>query len=648
MALLWWDVLTVRFPIGKEARRLAIERLSSSGNPRAEWALSEALSDSEAQVRAVSARGLGRIGSDRAVELLVGALKDSDLKVRRAAVSALGEVGSQEAAGALLETLADPQAGVGLRRASANALGRIGGAPVVRALCGTLKDSNQGVREAAVRSLARVGDRGATTVLIEALDDSSEKIRKAAAKALGSIGDQNGVVPLVDLLGSTDADLRAVVAQALAQIGGEPVADALRSALRDANPLKRSAAAGVADAMNWRPKGTADRTYLALALKDFQELISFGTPAVEALLLALAGPDEELCKLAAQTLGQIGDIRAVEPLAGLLVHPEPEVGRSAAHALGQLAGEDSVRHLCKALAEQEPGVRRQAAEALGKLGDMRAAGPLISALNDTQGTVRRAAALALPGVCMGARSGDESGPHESVRRAAASLVPVLSDSEGPVRRAAATALSRLGWNPESDSERALRAVALAQWEEAASLGLDGARALAGALRDPARKIRAEVARVLRPLAADVAVRDLVSEFGKAGPDVSSSQDAIGLAWIGDVRAVRPLLRELTRMGRRSGKYSFLNREKVSPNRVNSVMFDAQNIVDALGQVLEHAGVHVHQEDLEAAADLGYSFAISYNLACSLMEEMINKKTCDLSLVRQFARQELARRGVERE
>ncbi len=90
---------------------------------------------------------------------------------------------------------------------------------------------------------------------------------------------------------------------------------------------------------------------------------------------------------AAETLGKLGDLRAVEPLIKALSGGN----ECAATALGKLGDPRAVAPLIKALS----GGDGCAATALGKLGDPRAVEPLITALCSKNLSFRKAAAEAL-------------------------------------------------------------------------------------------------------------------------------------------------------------------------------------------------------------------------------------------------------------
>jgi HEAT repeat protein len=114
----------------------------------------------------------------------------------------------------------------------------------------------------------------------------------------------------------------------------------------------------------------------------------------------------------------------------------------------------------------ETGVRRNAARVLGRFGDPRAVGPLTSALNDSDIAVRVEAVEAL------ARLGPAG---------VQALVDALYGNRAAVCQTAARCLGTLGWQPETDVQRARLAIASQDWDRAAGLGTVAVEPLIAAL-----------------------------------------------------------------------------------------------------------------------------------------------------------------------
>ena len=101
-------------------------------------------------------------------------------------------------------------------------------------------------------------------------------------------------------------------------------------------------------------------------------LVKIGTPAVEALTVALHNPNKDVRFNAARALGEIRDVRAVDPLLDLLRDQNRTVRLASARALGFMRDARAVEPLCHALGDRARMVRNYVAWALGEIGDERA------------------------------------------------------------------------------------------------------------------------------------------------------------------------------------------------------------------------------------------------------------------------------------
>jgi len=198
------------------------------------------------------------------------------------------------------------------------------------------------------------------------------------------------------------------------------------------------------------------------AAKRLQEL---GKPAVLPLLQVPAhGKAGWGTELLIETLGRIGDPRAVEPLIAVLKCESPHARQEAAKALARIGdqraigplidafrvesgdteditawqdaaqalarlGAPSFSPLVAALSDEHGNVRAWSADALGQLGDVQAVEPLIKALSDSDRQVRIDATVALGTI------GDP--------RAVDAVVTRLTDPDEHVRMAATQALGHL-------------------------------------------------------------------------------------------------------------------------------------------------------------------------------------------------------------
>jgi hypothetical protein len=117
-------------------------------------------------------------------------------------------------------------------------------------------------------------------------------------------------------------------------------------------------------------------------------LTRMGKGAVESLIAATGDPRAAVRRRAVESLGEIGDDRAVEPLlARLRDESDPGVRTAAARALGRMP-DGAIGPLVSMLKDDSPELRRTAAEALGSTGNWRAVEPLIGALKGERVSVR--------------------------------------------------------------------------------------------------------------------------------------------------------------------------------------------------------------------------------------------------------------------
>ena len=131
---------------------------------------------------------------------------------------------------------------------------------------------------------------------------------------------------------------------------------------------------------------------------------------------------------AAETLGEIGDVRAIKPLINTLNDENNGVRSNSMISLVKI-GKPTVELLINALKDKEWQMRGHAAETLGEIGNLRAVKELISTLNDENPWVRMSAANALGNI------GDA--------RAVEPLKNILNDKNHDVQITAANALEKL-------------------------------------------------------------------------------------------------------------------------------------------------------------------------------------------------------------
>ncbi len=271
-------------------------------------------------------------------------LKNKHFHVRQNAAWALGFCDDKDASEYIQPLLKDKDAEV--RREAVLALKRLGNTRSVSTLVEALKtETNQWVRYDIARTLGTFKNRSAVFALTEAL--SKEKdwyVKSACAEALGHLGSDKAINTLANVLvtdaGENAAWTRTKAAWALAGIGKKSI-PSLIDALRDNEEVTR------------RRAGWA--------------LIKIGTPAVNALIGLLHEINGFTRERAAQTLGWIGDDRAVTSLLWALKDKEPSVISSAVWALGRIGNPKALSALQALTLHKNEDVRENAAEAIERI-----------------------------------------------------------------------------------------------------------------------------------------------------------------------------------------------------------------------------------------------------------------------------------------
>ena len=184
--------------------------------------------DPAASVRLAAVRSLGALGNRVGMRALTDALEDSDADIRCAAAEALGDL-KQSITGVALAKLLQKDVSLEVRIAAAGSLGRTESRAAIEPLVAGLADKEPRVRAACAKALLSMADllasgqRGevgrtkAVDAMAAALSDSDVTVRIAAAEGLGLLGDERAVDQLVLLL--SDPKVRPTAVKAIERIG---------------------------------------------------------------------------------------------------------------------------------------------------------------------------------------------------------------------------------------------------------------------------------------------------------------------------------------------------------------------------------------------------------------------------------------------
>ncbi len=472
------------------------------------WLQTRALNSAHADVRLRVVQDAANSRDASATTALIHSLTDSNDEVREAAAAGLGKTGSREGIKPLVALLLNEKVHDVLA-ASADALQQLDGRKAAKLFLAALNDNDTAVCQNAAWALRSTGwtfldDADRARVLI--IQNEWDK-----AAALGSAA----IAPLQAVLLDGTDHLKRLAAGALGHIGTPKAFRALTSLLT--NPKVNSA---TCERAAWALKKfyrdnltSVQAAFVAIIERDWEEAVRLDNHAVEPLRIALDDDDNDVRMKVIQTLTRIGGTKAVDSIVHALSDARQPVSvrELAATSLGELGDQRALNALGAALGSEGWTVREAAARSLaetdwrpaddaqraqlaiiqkkwsdvGALGQA-AIGPLIESLKYLSVATDAAKALvnigssgvdALLGMLR-----DHNQPSVIRELIAASLaeagepravevvVGMLVDPDMATRQSAVWTLERLGWQPVDDKQRAAFAVAHDDWDELANLG----------------------------------------------------------------------------------------------------------------------------------------------------------------------------------
>lgn len=344
-------------------------------------ALASALDDRDPTVRIEAIRGVAAAGRGPPVracagEAILRALEDKDRTVETAAIRALAELREKRAIPHLRGIVGPAGAAAARAQASGDPAGAVPGGDDDRIA-------------AAIEGLGLLGDRDAIPAIVPFLRSPSGGLAGAAADALGQLDAEEAVPDLVALLQREDMAALPKAIAALGRIGRPAALEPLKAFYRSRNIFRPKAlvAIGKIDSpeaaafLLERARQSEDEGEVRSALEalsrradsgEAKARADLGDAAVAALgrqprslrlealrliararhgpayekVIALAGSgDEQLAAQAIETLGAIGDRRAVGPLKAILERPAAgeDLRRAVARTLGRLGEPEALR-----------------------------------------------------------------------------------------------------------------------------------------------------------------------------------------------------------------------------------------------------------------------------------------------------------------
>lgn len=266
--------------------------------------------------------------------------------------------------------------------------------------------------------------------LVEDLGAQPREMRLEAARELGRSGDAAAVEPLVVALKDEDESVREAAAEALDELGWVPPTHELKAvyfvARRRWYDCAEMGSVGVHVLIRVHQlhQGRSSGDAVDLAMRA---LVQTGESVVEPLTEALGDDDKWTAVHAANTLGEIGDNRAVDALWLASQDPFPNLRRAALVALAKVKDPRALDGLLASIDNDNDRVA--AIQGLGALGDPRGVDALARAARDPQSHVRSWVAQALGQI--------------GTPAAAQALLPMRGDHDEFVRRRVEESLSAL-------------------------------------------------------------------------------------------------------------------------------------------------------------------------------------------------------------
>ncbi len=227
------------------------------------------------------------------------------------------------------------------------------------------------------------------------------------------------------------------------------------------------------------------------------------TSVVNALIARLKDENAGVRKAAANSLGRLGDLRAVPPLIAVLADSDAEVRAQAIDALADLEDPRAIGPITGLLRDPVGDVKHNALSALSHWDQGVPAAPVVALLDDPDADVRHEAVNLLD--------------HLHARSAGSPIARLIHDPSADVRSAVVQTLGNLGEQ-------------------------SGAAAITEALSDPNADVRRAALGALNDLKAPIAEATLLNLMKDSNSDVR--QRAAELAGERSVIAAIPALRRL--------------------------------------------------------------------------------------------------------
>jgi HEAT repeat protein len=225
-----------------------------------------------------------------------------------------------------------------------------------------IHDADPEVRKSAIKSIGVQRELRAVPKLSEALADPDLSIREAAVMALAEFRNSMLVEEILGLLGSGDESLDYAVIKAVGQMEMKDAERRLFEYLEKGSLSKR---------MEYATVEALGKIYA----KSSSQLICER---------CLTSNDQDLRRLAVETLGQLGDRNSTEAVESALNDPHWSVRVAAIKVLAKLGGVKEIPLITNAVNDPDPMVRKHAILTLGEIRSISSIPLLIQQLIDNE------------------------------------------------------------------------------------------------------------------------------------------------------------------------------------------------------------------------------------------------------------------------
>jgi HEAT repeat protein len=427
--------------------------------------------------------------------------------------------------------------------AAIDALAELGDPQVIPSLIELLTGADDDIRQQAIITLGRMRAVAAVDALIKILDENAfAPLGQYAAEALGNIGDARAVPVLVKIAANAeDKTMFYDPFEVLEGFGTQAVALLLSQLTHKNEKISRRAAAALGK-MGWQPGKDADSANYWIALGQWEHCIALGDAAVEPLLKFLKKrPVGHFTAI--ETLGKMGDARAIPPLLKLLDKSEGAMRRGIVQALTALGwkpeeGEAGAAHWI-ALEDWDKCV------ALG----VPAAVPLLAAMKDNVNQISKRDAVGQKNpYFLELVTQTHQKLMDTLLRigspAIPSLLAAMQGKDDSLAQYAAEALEKLGWQPEAGASAAAYWAQRGNWDKCVEIGADAVEPLLARLNTTKDShTQVNIIAALEKIGEDAAVKPLIQMISRRNLDAAVAQAAIhALGALGDEQAVLPLVK----------------------------------------------------------------------------------------------------------